>query len=102
MNQAISPIEDKDEVDLTCWIQAAALRMESDAGFSELLLQVVDRIKAAGLQVYALSIYLLAAESKSDTLSISSSAANSVGCRMNFSRIWPSSESMILKKRNLG
>ena len=88
MNQAISPIGDKDEVDLTCWIQAAALRMESDAGFSELLLQDVDRIKAAGLQVYALSIYLL--------------AAKSVGCRMNYTRIWPSSESMILKKRNLG
>jgi len=68
MNQAISPIEDKDEVDLTCWIQAAALRMENDADFPELLLQVVDRIKAAGLQVYALSIYLLAAESKSDWL----------------------------------
>ena len=68
MNQAISPIEDKDEVDLTCWIQAAALRMENDADFPELLLQVVDRIKAAGLQVYALSIYLLAAESKSDVL----------------------------------
>ena len=90
MNQAISPIEDKDEVDLTCWIQAAALRMESDAGFSELLLQVVDRIKAADLQVYALSIYLLAAESKSYTLTISSSAANSVGCRMNYMGTWPS------------
>ena len=68
MNQAIAPIEDKDEVDLTCWIQTAALRMESDADFPELLLQVVDRIKAMGLQVYALSIYLLAAESKSATL----------------------------------
>ncbi|MBT6907963.1 MAG: hypothetical protein HOA27_27730, partial [Gemmatimonadetes bacterium] len=68
MNQAIAPIEDKDEVDLTCWIQTAALRMESDADFPELLLQVLDRIKAAGLQVYALSIYLLAAESKSDWL----------------------------------
>ena len=47
MNQAISSIEDKDEVDLTCWIQAAALRLESDAVFSELLLQVVDRLKEA-------------------------------------------------------
>ncbi|HIG57284.1 MAG TPA: GAF domain-containing protein [Candidatus Latescibacteria bacterium] len=68
MNQAISPIEEKDEVDLTRWIQTTALRMESDAGFSELFLQVVDRIKAAGLQIYALSIYLLMAESKSDAL----------------------------------
>jgi signal transduction histidine kinase len=42
--------------------------MENDADFPELLLQVVDRIKAAGLQVYALSIYLLAAESRSDVL----------------------------------
>jgi hypothetical protein len=38
MNQAISPIEDKDEIDLTCWIQTAALRMENDADFPELLL----------------------------------------------------------------
>ena len=102
MNQAISPIEDKDEVDLPCWIQAAALRLESDAVFSELLLQVVDRIKAADLQVYALSIYLLAAESNGDTLTICSSAAKSVGCRMNYTGTWLSSESMILKKRNLG
>ena len=70
MNQAISPIEDKDEVDLPYWIQVAGLRLESDAVFSELLLQVVDRLKEAGIQVYALSIYLLAAESKSDTLTI--------------------------------
>ena len=42
--------------------------MENDADFPELLFQVVDRIKAAGLQVYALSIYLLAADSKNNWL----------------------------------
>ena len=67
MSQAIFPRDNKDE-DPAAWILTSALRMQSDGEFSALLIEAVDRLRAAGLHFYALSIHLFAAESDTDAL----------------------------------
>ena len=68
MNRGVPTSDSKDHEDVARWIQAAALRMESDKEFCELILLAIERIVATGLNFQALSLYLFAADSKIDAL----------------------------------
>ena len=59
MGHALNPdSEDRGDADLSHWIQASALQMDNIAEFQPLAGEALKRLRAAGLDFYALSIYL--------------------------------------------